>query len=103
MYSRFDYSRCGNLTREALLICLAKCEAGKYGIAFSSGYGAMSVVLHYIKTGDHVVCCDDVYGGTNRYMRKFAVAKFRMKIEFIDLTDLQKSKSLSLLRQNYFG
>ena len=47
MYSRFDYSRCGNLTREALLICLAKCEAGKYGIAFSSGCCAMSAVLQY--------------------------------------------------------
>ena len=88
MYSRFDYSRCGNPTREALEICLAKCEAGKYGIAFSSGCGAMSAVLHCLKTGAHVVCCDDVYGGTNRYMRKFAVAKFGIKIDFIDLTDL---------------
>jgi cystathionine gamma-lyase len=49
----------------------------------------MSAVLHCLKPGDHVVCCDDVYGGTQRYMRNFSILKFGLKIDFVDLTDLK--------------
>src|SRR3954469_22465380 len=63
---RFDYSRSGNPTRAALEACLAALEGGKRGLAFASGCGAATTLLNTLRPGDHVVCGDDVYGGTYR-------------------------------------
>jgi len=63
---RFDYSRSGNPTRAALEACLAALEGGAIGLAFASGCGAATTLLSTLKAGDHVVCGDDVYGGTYR-------------------------------------
>lgn len=60
-----------NPTRSAFEKVMAAVEYGKYSIAFSSGCGAMTSILHLLKTGDHLIACDDVYGGTQRYMRLF--------------------------------
>lgn len=87
-FGKFDYTRCGNPTREALEKCLAAIEYGKLAIAFSSGCGATATILNTFKTGDHFVVCDDVYGGTQRYMRKFTDEKFGMKCEFVDMSDV---------------
>lgn len=62
----YDYARSANPTRTALEANLASLEGGKFGICFSSGCAAMSAVLHSLSSGDHVVVCDDVYGGTFR-------------------------------------
>ena len=62
----YEYSRTGNPTRTALEACLAALEGGKHGLAFSSGSGAHATALHLLSPGDHVVCGDDVYGGTYR-------------------------------------
>jgi cystathionine gamma-lyase len=62
----YEYSRSGNPTRAALEACLAALEGGAYGLAFSSGSGAHATALHLLAPGDHVVCGDDVYGGTYR-------------------------------------
>jgi cystathionine gamma-lyase len=62
----YEYSRSGNPTRAALEACLASLEGGKHGLAFSSGSGAHATALHLLSPGDHVVCGDDVYGGTYR-------------------------------------
>jgi cystathionine beta-lyase/cystathionine gamma-synthase len=66
----FEYSRSGNPTRRALETCIASLEGGAHGFAFSSGLGATTTLLHTLKTGDHVVCGDDVYGGTFRLLDK---------------------------------
>src|SRR5580693_10126629 len=66
----FEYSRSGNPTRHALETCVAALEGGTHGFAFSSGLGATSTLLHTLKTGDHVLCGDDVYGGTFRLLDK---------------------------------
>jgi cystathionine beta-lyase/cystathionine gamma-synthase len=63
---RYDYSRSGNPTRAALEACLAALEGGAFGFAFSSGCGAATTLLNTLRPGDHVVCGDDVYGGTYR-------------------------------------
>ena len=63
---RFDYSRSGNPTRAALEACLAALEGGDSGFAFASGCAAATSLLGTLGTGDHVVCGDDVYGGTYR-------------------------------------
>lgn len=62
-------------------------------MAFASGCAATTCVLHTIKTGDHVLCCDDVYGGTNRYLRRFSKEKHNIDVDFVDLTDLEKVKA----------
>lgn len=66
----FEYSRTQNPTRFALQDCLAALEGGKYGAVFASGLAANDCILHGLKAGDHVVCSDDLYGGTYRIFDK---------------------------------
>lgn len=62
----YDYARSGNPNRTILEEKLAHLEKGKYGFAFASGIAAISAVLLTLKSGDHVILPDDVYGGTFR-------------------------------------
>src|SRR6266516_6889188 len=62
----YDYSRVANPTRTALQLCLASLEGAEHGIAFSSGLGAVTTVMHLLSPGDRVVCVNDVYGGVYR-------------------------------------
>jgi cystathionine gamma-lyase len=65
----YEYSRCGNPTRQCLEECLASLEGGKYALTFSSGLGATTTLMFMLKSGDHIVSIDDVYGGTGRLFR----------------------------------
>lgn len=85
---RYDYSRSGNPTREALETCLAALEGGKFGFAFASGCAAATTLLHTLKPGDHVVCGDDVYGGTYRLFAR-VLEPFGVRASFVDLRDLE--------------
>jgi cystathionine gamma-synthase len=62
----YDYSRAGNPTRTALEECLASLESADHGLAFSSGLGAVTTLMHLVGPGDRVVCVNDVYGGVYR-------------------------------------
>jgi cystathionine beta-lyase/cystathionine gamma-synthase len=62
----YDYSRSGNPTRTALETCLASLESADHGLAFSSGLGATTTIMHLVSPGDRVVCVNDVYGGVYR-------------------------------------
>jgi cystathionine gamma-lyase len=64
----FEYSRTDNPTRRMLESCVAALEAGEHGLAFASGSSASAALLHTLRPGDHVIACDDVYGGTYRLM-----------------------------------
>ena len=55
LYSKFDYARCGNPTREVFEKLMAECEYAKYGLAFSSGCAAMTCILLLLSSGDHVI------------------------------------------------
>src|SRR3954471_19911032 len=66
----YEYSRTDNPTRTAYQGCLAALEGGKHALAFASGLAATDAILHTLKPGDHVVCGDDVYGGTFRIFDK---------------------------------
>jgi cystathionine beta-lyase/cystathionine gamma-synthase len=70
VHKGFDYSRTANPTRKALEECLASLEGAAHGLAFSSGMGAITTVLHLLSPGDRVVSVDDVYGGTYRIFTK---------------------------------
>lgn len=87
-YGKFDYTRGGNPTREALEKVIAAIEYGKFCTTFASGCGATAAILHTLKSGDHIVVCDDVYGGTQRYMRLYARDKFGIQVDFVDQTDI---------------
>lgn len=92
----YDYSRTHNPTRTALEKNIASLEGGNFGLAFSSGMSAISTIAQLLNTGDHVICCDDVYGGTFRLFDK--VWK-RYGLEF-DFTDLTQPQSLERYRKN---
>lgn len=62
----YDYARVGNPTRTALEECLASLEDAAHGLAYSSGLGAATTIMHLLDPGDRVVCVNDVYGGMYR-------------------------------------
>jgi cystathionine gamma-synthase/cystathionine gamma-lyase len=84
---QFDYSRSGNPTRKALEECVAALEGGGQGFAFASGCAAATTLLHTLRAGDHVVCGDDVYGGTHRIFRS-VLAPLGIEATFADLRSL---------------
>jgi cystathionine gamma-lyase len=88
----FDYSRAGNPTRDALEKCFAALEGGKYGVAFGSGCAATMAILLLLKSGDHVLVGDDVYGGTFRIFDK-VMKQFGVGATFLDMTDPSKVRA----------
>ena len=62
----YDYARVGNPTRTALQVALASLENAEHGVAFSSGLGATTTLMHLVDPGDRVVLIADVYGGVYR-------------------------------------
>jgi cystathionine beta-lyase/cystathionine gamma-synthase len=65
----WDYSREANPTRKVLEDTIAQLEGGKAGFAFATGMAAETTVIHLLKTGDHVISADDIYGGTDRLFK----------------------------------
>src|SRR5271154_1465023 len=62
----YDYSRAGNPTRAALETSLASLEGGMTAHVFGSGMAAIAALVTMLKSGDHVICGENVYGGTPR-------------------------------------
>ena len=62
----YDYSRVANPTRTALQECLASLEGAEHGVAFASGLGATTTLMHLVNPGERVVLIADVYGGVYR-------------------------------------
>ena len=62
----YDYARVSNPTRTALQLCLASLESAEHGLAFSSGLGAVTTIMHLVSPGDRIVAVNDVYGGVYR-------------------------------------
>ena len=83
---RYDYSRAGNPTRTALEACLASLEGAEHGVAYGSGCAAVTAVLLMLKSGDHVLVSDDVYGGTFRIFDG-VLAQFGLESTFVDMSD----------------
>jgi cystathionine gamma-synthase/cystathionine gamma-lyase len=82
----FEYSRSGNPTRNALEACVAALEGGRHGFAFASGLGATTTLLHTLPPGAHVVCGDDVYGGTFRLLDK-VMRPLGITTTMVDMSD----------------
>ena len=84
----FDYSRTVHPTRRALEANLAALEGAAHGLCFSSGMAAASTVVETLSSGDHVLCGNDLYGGTYRAFTK-VFARFGLKFSFVDMSDLK--------------
>ena len=66
VHKGYDYARVANPTRSALQAALASLENAEHGIAFSSGLGATTTLMHLVNPGERVVLIADVYGGVYR-------------------------------------
>lgn len=88
----YEYSRTDNPTRTAYQACVAALEGAKHALAFSSGLATTDAILHTLKPGDHVLCCDDVYGGTFRIFDK-VYQRMGIEFSFVDLLDLKKAEA----------
>ena len=83
----YEYARTQNPTREALERNVASLEGGAHGFAFGSGLAALDVVLKLLKAGDHVVCGENVYGGSMRLMTR-VYADLGLRFSFVDMRDI---------------
>lgn len=82
---KYEYGRSGNPTRECLEACIASLDGASTTVCFSSGLAATdNVVKSLLAAGDHMVCMDDIYGGTNRYFRQIA-SKMGIEVSFVDM------------------
>jgi cystathionine beta-lyase/cystathionine gamma-synthase len=84
----FEYARTANPTRLALERNVAVLEGGIAGYAFASGMAAISTVMLLLKTGDHVIVTDNVYGGTYRVFTQ-VFANVGLEYSFVDTTNHQ--------------
>jgi cysteine-S-conjugate beta-lyase len=91
-FGKYDYSRSGNPTREALEETIAALEGGVRGFAFSSGMAAISTAFLLLSKGDHVLVTEDVYGGTYRMITE-VLSRFGIEYTFVDMTDLHEVAS----------
>lgn len=78
----YEYSRSGNPTRTALEQCLASLEDGQYGLAFASGLAAENTVLSLLSAGDHLLACDDLYGGTYRLFER-VLKRYKVEASYL--------------------
>src|SRR5438132_3571644 len=79
----YEYARTRNPTREALERNVAALEGGRHGFAFGSGLAALDAALKLLSAGDHVVCGENVYGGTHRQMTHIW-ARLGLGFAFVD-------------------
>jgi cystathionine beta-lyase/cystathionine gamma-synthase len=88
----YDYSRAGNPTRARVEEALAALEGGTCGHAFASGMAAIYALVATLRTGDHLICSSNVYGGTARLFN-LIIQHYGIAIEYVDTADLDAVKS----------
>ncbi len=89
VHKGFEYARTGNPTRQTLENCVAGIEGATHGVAFGSGCAAMTTLFQTLRPGDHIVACDDVYGGTFRILDK-VFKPMGIETSWVDMTDLDR-------------
>ena len=92
VHKGYEYTRTSNPTRKAYEDCLASLENGETGFSFASGCAATTTALHLLKSGDHVVVCDDIYGGSFRLFDK-VIRNNGIDFSFVDLTQVENCKA----------
>ncbi|MFA7420855.1 MAG: PLP-dependent aspartate aminotransferase family protein [Melioribacteraceae bacterium] len=87
----FDYTRSGNPTRTALEENIVALEGGTCARVIASGMAAIAVTLHFLKSGDHLICTNDCYGGTERLLRLYSDT-FGFEISYVDMKNHEEIK-----------
>jgi cystathionine gamma-lyase/cystathionine beta-lyase/cystathionine gamma-lyase/homocysteine desulfhydrase len=87
----YEYARTKNPTRSALEANLAALERGKYGHCFASGMSATDTVFRLLKSGDHVVAGENLYGGSYRLFSR-VLEKYGLQFTYVDTSDLDAVK-----------
>jgi cystathionine gamma-synthase len=85
----YDYTRTSNPTRKALEENLASLEGGFGAIAMATGMAAITTVLHLFRSGDHIICTHDCYGGTDRLLRLYQ-EQFGIQISYVNLQKAER-------------
>jgi cystathionine beta-lyase/cystathionine gamma-synthase len=85
----YEYARTQNPTREALERNVAALEGARHGLAFSSGVASVDSLMKLFKSGDHIICGDNVYGGTFRLFDK-VYRNLGLEFTFVDTRDAQR-------------
>ncbi|MFL2834302.1 MAG: trans-sulfuration enzyme family protein [Alphaproteobacteria bacterium] len=85
----YEYSRSSNPTRKALEDCISDLENGGSGHAFSSGMAATTVIMELLDSGDHMIACDDLYGGTYRLIEDVKKRSSNIECDFIDFSKIE--------------
>ncbi|HQD11711.1 MAG TPA: cystathionine gamma-synthase [Chitinophagales bacterium] len=87
VHKGYEYARTQNPTRNVLQNQLAALENGQHGICFASGLAATDAIMKLFQSGDHIISCNDLYGGTYRIFTK-VYGKFGMEFSFVDMTNI---------------
>ena len=90
----FEYARTSNPTRLALEKNIAVLEQGFAGFAFSSGMASITTALLLLRSGDHVIVTDNVYGGTYRVFTQ-VLSNLGLEFSFIDTSNLENIRNES--------
>ncbi|HEX8725449.1 MAG TPA: PLP-dependent transferase [Gemmatimonadaceae bacterium] len=85
----YEYARGKNPTREALERNVASLEGARHGFAFSSGLGCVDSIMKLFREGDHIVCGENVYGGTFRLFDKI-LQPMGLRFSYVDTRDPQR-------------
>ena len=85
----YEYARGKNPTREAFERNVAALENGRHGFAFSSGMGCLDSIMKLFRAGDHIVCGENVYGGTFRLFDKI-LQNYGLTFTYVDTRDPQR-------------
>jgi cystathionine beta-lyase/cystathionine gamma-synthase len=88
----YEYSRVSNPTRDALEQNLASLEGGTSAHVFASGMAAITAMITMLRTGDHVICGENVYGGTPRLFNQI-ITRYGIEFSYVDTSDLEKVRS----------
>jgi cystathionine beta-lyase/cystathionine gamma-synthase len=82
----WEYSRVSNPTRDAIETSLASLEGGASAHVFSSGMAAIAALVTMLNTGDHVICGDNVYGGTTRLFSQ-VITRHGIEFTYVDTSN----------------
>jgi cystathionine beta-lyase/cystathionine gamma-synthase len=85
----YEYARTQNPTREALERNVAALESGKHGLAYASGLAAHDTMIKMFSSGDHVICGENVYGGTFRLFDR-VISRMGIEFTFVDSANLDE-------------
>lgn len=95
---KFAYARQGNPTRDALEKVMCSLEKAKHSFVLPSGNGAGSFITHLLKPGDHILACQDMYGGLIGYFDNLATPVLNYSLTYANFAD--KAEFMNSFKEN---